>query len=334
MNLGTPRIAVLGLCIAAAVGLGLYVAKPDTPPAPVASPAMPTGEAVASGSAAMPATSAPTTSPRSIEDAARLLELGVAGDLSIDMHTRGALDIVLASLGATPTPADFQRLEDALRRSLPGEAATQAMGLVRRYAAYTQAAATDSSTQQAPATPEELKALLDKSIALRRQHFDPDTARALFGAEEEQTRLDLALQAIEADPRLSPQEKLEQARALNERGPRGLPGLQAPIPAAQAEMESEVAALRQQGATAAQIEQARTRHLGADSARALAETEAARDDWESRYQAYALQKKTIVATAAPDMAAQLEAALRQHFSEEELHAARAYDRARDSTRTP
>lgn len=333
MNLHAPRIVVVGLCIATAVGLWIYVETTDTPTrGAMSTPAA--SDAMASGSTTSAIRSPAATSPRSVEDAARLLELGVSGDLSIDMHTRGALDILLASLGATPTPADFQRLEDALRRSVPGEAATQAMGLVRRYAAYTRAAAMDSSTQQAPATPEELKALLDKSIALRRQHFDPDTAQALFGAEEEQTRLDLELQAIEADPRLSPQEKLARARTLSERGPRGLPGLQAPVPAAQAEMETEVAALRQQGATPAQIEQARTRHLGADSARALAETEAARDDWESRYRAYALQKKTIVATAAPDMEAQLEAALRQHFSEDELGAARAYDRTRDSTRTP
>ena len=50
--------------------------------------------------------------------------------------------------------------------------------------------------------------------------------------------------------------------------------------------------------------------------------------WESRYQAFLQQKKALGATGATDMNAQVEALLRQHYSDEELLAARAYDRAR------
>ncbi|MBL0730245.1 lipase secretion chaperone [Piscinibacter sp. HJYY11] len=322
------RLSVAAAVVGACVGLWLVMSGGNDGEADATGPQGTLATGGAHQGAAPPARFA-ASAPASFEDAARLLELGVAGDLTLDMHTRSALDILLASLGPEPTAADLQRLEDQLRRSMPGEAATQAMALVRRYDSYHRAASVEAATQQAPTTPEELKALLDKTAALRRQHFDDNTARALFGADEEQTRLDLAMNAIQADPKLSPQEKAAQISALRERVPRDLPGLQAPVSAAQAEMDTQVAALRQQGASPAQIEQVRRRYLGDEGAQSLAETEAQAAQWESRYRAYAEQKKAIVAAAPADMTAQLEAALRQHFKEEELAAARAYDRTRN-----
>ncbi len=311
-----------------AVGFGLWLALSGHDGADATQPITTAQVGDRAGATNVRHTAAPGGAPASVEDAARLLELGASGDLTVDMNTRAALDVLLASLGPDATLADFQQLEAALRRSMPAEAATQAIALVRRYDAYQRAATAQSADQQAPDSPEALKALLDKTIALRRQHFDEATARALFGAEEELTRLDMAMNAIQADPKLSAQEKATQIDALRERTPRDLPGLQTPRPASLGEMDDQVAALRQQGATPAQIEQVRRRHLGEEAARAMTDMEAQRDQWESRYQAYAQQKKAIVASASPDMAAQLDAALRQHFKEEELAAARAYDRHR------
>lgn len=321
----TTRIGLTAALLSAAAGLWLVLASHS--PEPVLPPASTSARTTGAG-AQTPLS--PTHATRSIEEAARLFELGVAGDLSLDMHTRSALDLLLATLGPNPSADDLQRLEDALRRSMPGAAATQAMALVRRYEAYHRAATADSATHQAPTTPAELQALLDKTMALRRQHFDEATARALFGAEEEQTRTDMAVNALQADTRLSALERATQIQALRERSPRDLPGLHAPEPAALGEMETQVAALRQQGGTPAQIEQLRRRYVGDENARALAESEALRDSWAARYQAFAQQKQAILASGAPDAAAQLEAALRQHFKDDELVAARAYDR----TRTP
>ncbi|MGY4827938.1 lipase secretion chaperone [Sphaerotilaceae bacterium SBD11-9] len=293
--------------------------------------APPQGEAMnqvspANGTTRTAAVKMAASAPTSVEEAARLLELGVAGDLSVDMYTRSALDILLASLGPDFTPADLERLDATLRRSMPGEAATQAMALVRRYDAYNRAVTAEAATQKPPSTAEELKELLEKSMALRRQHFDAATARALFGAEEEQTRLDLAMNAIQADPHLSATEKLAQTNALREKALRETPTLQTPTSPALTEMEQQIATLRQQGGTPAQVEQLRARYLGEEAAKALTESDAQRAQWESRYQAYAQQKKAIVAAAPSDMAAQIDNALRQHFKDEELAAARAYDR--------
>jgi lipase chaperone LimK len=321
------RLSMVAAALAVLAGLGLALSgRHEATPMAEDSPRQ---VAAAPSRSGLPPALA-SSAPASFTDAARLLELGVAGDLSVDMHTRSALDLLLASLGPDPSAADLQRLEEQLRRSMPDEAATQAMALVRRYDGYQRAARADAAAQRPPATPEEMQALLDKSAALRRQHFDDTTARALFGAEEAQTRLDLAMNAVQADPRLSPQEKAAQIQALRESAPRDLPGLQAPVPAAHIEMETRIAALRQQGASPEQIEQVRRHYLGDDAARSLAESEAQAAQWEARYQAYAAQKKAILAAAPSDMASQLESALRQHFTEEELAAARAYDR----TRTP
>ena len=276
----------------------------------------------------------PSAKPRAVthndafDQAARLLELGVAGDLSVDANTRGALDVLLASLGNPPTAAELQGLEDALRRAMPGEAATQAIALVRSYASYTSAAAADSAAQQAPTTLDELKALLDKTIALRRKHFDANMAQALFGAEEALSGHALAVQAIEADPQLSYAEKSARIKTLRDQLPPEAASQEAPETLAMSEMDNKLNALRQQGATAAQIEQVRQRYLGTEAAQSLGEMEAERARWESRYQAFLQQKKALGATGATDMNAQVEALLRQHYSDEELLAARAYDRAR------
>ena len=322
------QLRLILIATAGAVGIGLWLARSghDGATSSEAATTARAGERAEAAAARHAARAA--SAPASVEDAARLLELGASGDLTVDMNTRGALDVLLGSLGPDATPADFQRLEEALRRSMPADAATQAIALVRRYDAYHRAAAAQGAAQQSPTTPEELKALLDKSIALRRQHFDEPTARALFGAEEELTRLDMAVNAIQTDPKLTPQEKAKQVNALHERMPRDLPGLQASASASLSEMDTQVAALRQQGAAPVQIEQLRQRYLGEEAAKAMTEMEAQREQWESRYQAYAQQKKAIVASASTDMAAQLDSALRQHFKEEELAAARAYDRNR------
>lgn len=275
--------------------------------------------------AAAPATTAAHTDP--FGRAARLLELGVAGDLQVDENTRGALDVLLASLSTPPTPAELDQLEAALRRAMPGEAATQAIALVRRYASYTQAAAADSSAQQPPTTLGELNALLDKTIALRRKHFDAETAQALFGSEEAQTRHVLALQAIEADTQLSAADKAARVKALRAQMPPQAAAQEPPPTLAMSEMEDKITALRRQGASAAQIEQVRQRYLGNEAAQAMGEMELQRERWESRYQAFVQQKKALGASGATDMTAQVEALLRQHYSEEELAAAKAYDRA-------
>ena len=293
-------------------------------------PAQPLGANAGKQSSGTPSSSPTThatTGSTPFDNAARLLELGMAGDLSIDVHTRGALDVLLAGLSKPPTADELQQLEDALRRAMPGEAATQGMALVRHYADYTQAAAVDTTTQQAPTTPDELRALLDKTIKLRRKHFDAETAQALFGAEEAQSRHALAVQAIEADPRLSTSEKLARIKTLRDQLPPEAASQEAPMSLAMSEMENKINTLRQQGAAAAQIEQVRQRYLGTEAAQGLGEMEAERARWESRHQAYLQQKQALATSGATDMPARVEALLRQHYSEEELLAAKAYDRA-------
>ncbi len=314
-----------GAALAAVVaGVVLWPNASDEAPSAKAPPMPSTFTARGPATSSTPAASGVMST---VETTARLFELGLSGDLTVDVNTRGTLDVLQAELGPNPTEADYQRLEDAMRRAMPGEAATQAMALVRHYADYTRSAAADAGSQQPPTTADELKALLDKTAALRRSHFDASTAQALFGAEEAQTHHDLAAQALQADTRLSPQEKASKLEALSAQLRPEVVALQSPPSLAITEMESKLSALRQQAAPATQIEQVRRQYLGAETAVAMGEMEAQRAGWESRYQAYLQQKKTFVASASTDAPAQLEMLLRQHFSEEELAAARAYDRA-------
>lgn len=318
--------AALGIAIAAAI---VFWPEAADSSAPQAQSAQRTQDALMLTPTTAAASDIGDSLSDAVEQMARLIDLGVSGDLRVDSNMRGTLDVLMAELGSAPSERDLQRLEEAMRQAMPGEAATQGIALVRHYVDYHRAALADAeaAAKAPPANAAELQALLDKTIALRRKHFDPATADALFGAEEAHARYALAQQAIQADPRLSPQERAGKLQALRAQLPAEAATWQAPATLAITEMEDKVAALRAQGATPAQIEQLRQRYVGAEAAASMAAMEAQREQWDTRYQAYLAQKKALSASSGSEASQQLDSLQRKHFSDDELAAVRAYDRA-------
>ena len=139
---------------------------------------------------------------RAPADPARLFDLGVAGDLRLDLDTKAALALLVAELGPDPTGERLAALDATLRSGLPREAADQALALMQAWRRYAHEADAATAARTPPDHLDAWARLLDDEAALRRRHFDAATAQALFGAQETWARYTLAARRIAGDPPL------------------------------------------------------------------------------------------------------------------------------------
>lgn len=312
----------------AGVAALVWLAWPSAEPAGRPSPA------TVAGSAGNQAAPAPGSRPRVLPvpggsepvDPARMFDLGLAGDLRVDLETKAALDLIVAELGDNPSAQALEKLERSLRGGLPREAAEQVLAMVQSYRAYTQALATSAALQRPPQSPEEMRQLLAQDAALRRRHFDAATSDALFGVQEAYSRYMLDAQAIDSDPRLSAVEKARRIHALRSALPGEVAELEPALSPQASELALRIAELRERGGTEAQVQALRTQAMGADAASSLGEMEAQNAQWGERHQAFRQARDALLATSPADPRAAVEQLLAQHFSAEELPGARAYDR--------
>jgi lipase chaperone LimK len=171
--------------------------------------------------------------------------------------------------------------------------------------------------------------MLNKLVVLRRQHLGAEVANALFAAQEAQDRFGIQIAGIDADQKLTAQEKLARLDVLQRSLPKDVPGLHAELDASRSAlmMEQGVAALRQQGAPEAQVRQLRERHVGAEAAQNIGAMEVQKIDWEHRQQVFSQQKNAVAQMNLSEQQKQekIEALLRQLYAEEEIPIARAFN---------
>ncbi len=313
-------VGALVLALGAAAFWDDEDAPEEAPPA-VAAPS--TGLPALPSHAASDVGSAAAQLGGGLDDAARLFDLGVAGHLTIDLDTKTALEMMRAELGPNPSAADLQRVEDSLRKGLPPAAAAQAIALMRNYINYSQAYAREMEKQEPPTSLAGMRALIDRAEALQRRHFDAATAKGLFGAQQAHSRYMLEVQALEADTQLSAIDKAQRMKRLRDQLPPEVVALDPAPPKEVFDMEQKVIALRQQGGSEAEVQRLREQVLGADSATAIAQMEQQKAQFDTRYNAYLQEKKTLAGVPAP---AQIDALLAKHFPADDVAAARAYDR--------
>lgn len=255
------------------------------------------------------------------------------GGLLLDDATRIRLDILLSNLPKNATQHELRTVEAEAVAGLPVTVVPKALHILHAYLAYSAAEAAltasdaggTNATDGTATTPAQM---LDRLGALRRQHLGSEIAAALFGAQEMQERYGLQLAALDADTALTAQQKLARIDAMQQALPEGAAELHANLDASRAALalEQQVAALRSQGASEAQVQQLREQHLGPEGASSIGEMETHKADWERRQQAFVQQLSQIAQMnlSAQQKQDRVEALLRTLYSEEELPAARAY----------
>jgi hypothetical protein len=226
------NVLLLGIWVLAiaAVGLFDYLARrrdeqAETPPPAQTEVAPATGEqaltpdAVTTTPAPQPTPEADESAPREDEAEPRVqhnpekvFRVDGSGRLIVDEQTRLNMEALLAYIDRD----DLPRAQQAIADSLPPAAARDALALLERYDTYQQAQREAYPPGVAPQTEQAALAELEGLHALRVAHFGEDTAKKLYGAEEELTRSLLELMRKEKDQSLTMEEKAARAQRLRD----------------------------------------------------------------------------------------------------------------------
>ena len=131
------------------------------------------------------------------------------GHLATDQQTRLDVERIYAMF-----PRDEARTKlDSQASHLPAQAQRELHNLFQQYAQYAQAVTQTFPPEQNTGALEDAERQFTGLKALRRQYFGEDGAQALFGEEEKTAQELLDLMRKQSDPKLSMEEKAEQAQA-------------------------------------------------------------------------------------------------------------------------
>jgi lipase chaperone LimK len=236
-------------------------------------------------------------------------------------------DYFLAASGEEDPAVIRQRIVDQIRGRLGGAAAREAEALLDSYLAFRDEL---RELVQAAEAPPHLEQRLQWIRELRREHFGPEVAAALFGAGEDVVLIDLERRRVATDASLDAEERAARLAALDARLPESVRVTRQRARAPQ-RVREEVAALRSAGASEAEVFAVRERSFGAEAADRLAALDAQRAEWERRLAAYQAERdqlladEEIAALAKEEREAALDALRAAHFEPGELQRVRAID---------
>lgn len=131
------------------------------------------------------------------------------GTLAMDQQTRLDVERIHALF---PRDEAMAKL-DSQSSGLPSQAQRDLKALYQQYSQYAQAVAQTFPPGLSSGTLEEATQQLKGLHELRQQYFGAEGAEALFGEEEKTSQELLELMRKQADPKLSLEEKAEQAQA-------------------------------------------------------------------------------------------------------------------------
>ncbi|MEX0605568.1 MAG: lipase secretion chaperone [Marinobacter sp.] len=246
------------------------------------------------------------------------------GQLIISPGVRRVFDYFLTTIGEE----DFEMVKSRLARyidsHLPPEAAQQAWALFGQYMGLKEAL---SDLPPYDGTLESMRTVMMQRQALRQSWFDLETNDAFYGPENAYDEFQLSRREIVENSALTEAEKQQRLESLTDALPRTFQHMvtatQAPL-----KMDKQVAKLREQGASEAEISALRVRSFGVEAANRLERLDQQRTQWDQRYSDYRRQRQTILASglAEQDRATQIQRLQEQSFDAGEIRRAQALDR--------
>lgn len=253
------------------------------------------------------------------------------GNLLLDSDLRQVFDYFLATIGEESLARIRARIAFHLQQQLPPAAAEQAWHVLNQYLHYKDALASLPGHDGSYAG---MRDSLERQRSLRDSLLGPELASAFFHDEDQYA--DFALQHTDQlrNPDLSPQQRRQHVEALLSTLPDNLRE-QVQATAVPLQVDRQVQAMREQGASEGEIWQAREQQVGADAAERLAQLDRQREEWRQRYESYRHQVAAIESSAMADAdRAEAIARLREeHFSAAEQKRVSALDRIAADART-
>lgn len=184
------------------------------------------------------------------------------GELLIDEKTEVLLDQYLSALPPDATAARQERQAREMVYGLPAGAAARALDLMHAYVLLRKAEAV-LAQEEDPVGLDEMKAVVQRKIALRRKFFERDAADALFGMREAQQIYGIEVARIAADASLDEEGKRQAVRALHAALPARVAAVEFNrLEDFSVELEMRVAQLRLHGAPDEEIRHLRRQYFG------------------------------------------------------------------------
>lgn len=244
------------------------------------------------------------------------------GRLAVNARTVAVLDNWLA---VAANRSQLSLLEPHLRADLPPMAADRAWGLLRSHAAYRDAERAMLQQLKSMAPPPSPRELLDRTMALRRRHFDSVSAQELFGLQEARGLYAAEVASIFADRTLSEAQQMQRLLALRNSLPPMVVAEEFGGSTFSFALERQVADMRASGESDAEVVHLRRQFVDAEGLKSVIEQEreqldAQRAQWELRHAGFVRQREALFAADidVPTRQQQLDALLQQHFKPSEM----------------
>lgn len=257
------------------------------------------------------------------------LQVSANGDLLINPAIRQVFDYFLTALGEESLEDIQARLAGYLSDQLPPQAARQAWALYEQYMALRDA------MEQLPehdGSVTAMRAAISQRHDMQQAYLGPEVADAFYGLDMTYDRYMIERQALLEDDDLSPAEREQQLANLEQSLPQGMQQMlhdtRAPV-----KLEQRTQALREQGASEAEIRALREQTFGAQAAERFEALEQQRQEWDQRYGAYRQQREQLINSGLShtDQQVALARLQQQLFEENELARVQALDRMHAQT---
>ena len=226
---------------------------------------------------------------------------------------RRLFDYFLSALGEEEEAVIYARVESYIRSHTPEPAASQAVTIFDQYVAYLKAIPTIENRYgnlqlQATKTGDldlNMVAQQKQDVAkLRQQHFDKETIKAFFGAEDEYDDYSLAMVKINQDKQLSDAQKEAARQDYISRMPDNAIKTNNAQQANLNELITRTEQMQAKGATAEELYNMRRELVGAPAAARLAQVDQQDADFDQRFKQYQTQKQQLLSQNADKVQAQ------------------------------
>ena len=237
----------------------------------------------------------------------------------------------LSASNEAPIDVLAGHIQAAIAERLDPPADAEARAFLARYLDYL-AAGDQEFRAPGLADPAALERRLQWVRELRREHFGPALAEHLFGERERALEVHLERRRIARDPGFDPEADRERLEALEAAYPESVreARARASLPLRHA---AEERALRESGASEAEVDALRERRFGPEAAARMRALDAERAAFAERLAAYRRERDATLADLEdPGARAEALATLRAaHFDESEVHRIRILDRQEATT---
>ena len=256
------------------------------------------------------------------------VRLDMNGNLVLDRQLRRFLDFFIGlAPGREHEPAMKLRMRAVMEaKSVPAPVQREVLEILEQYLAYREAA--EKMELQSEPYSMDIVAAFEAVYRTRREYLGPEVAEGFYGVEERRLRLALDRQRVMSDDRLSDAEKSRALAQIDQKLPEHVRKSKE-ISRAVVSTAQQVQALRQSGASDAEIRALRLQQYGSEATARLEAVDSERRQWQKRLADYERRKQAVMQSeglAPQDRSEALQLLRESMFEGHELRRIRALDK--------